>query len=232
MRVDHCLVIDPQPKTCPSQLDQVGKLIGSGVDIYSILIHWSWRCVSIDGDWEGGAKGDERERREKGKDPELRGEEKDKDPELWGRKRMEPEASTPSWLCSISSRITSCIWFYGIFGTTHPNSASDSTMTHTACEQYPPLMWVSHCIKPYFPFISYIFPMMSHCVLFYYSFSLWFIIWFIIALTNAVMSRTFWNILSDSLLRNLLIDLNNCYLVIHGLPPVYKRLVLPQRKDI
>jgi len=62
-------------------------------------------------------------------------------------------------------------WFYGYFLTplilirqlTHYDS-------HTALRQYPLLIESSHCIKSSFHFYLN-FPMMSHCVSFYYSFS-------------------------------------------------------------
>src|SRR5882672_7081290 len=55
-----------------------------------------------------------------------------------------------------------------------------------------------------FPFISYLFPMMSHCVSFYYSF--------------------LFDLSSDSSCSY------QCCLVVHGLPHVYKEAVLPQKK--
>jgi len=51
VRVDHCLVIDPEPKNMSSRLIE-WKLIGSGVDIYSnsfIIL----KIISVDEDWEG-----------------------------------------------------------------------------------------------------------------------------------------------------------------------------------
>src|SRR5467141_3890134 len=41
VRVDHCLVIDPEPKNMSSRLDQVGKLIGLWCGHLFELVHRS-----------------------------------------------------------------------------------------------------------------------------------------------------------------------------------------------
>jgi len=65
------------------------------------------------------------------------------------------------------------------------------TMTHTQpWGSTPLLIESSHWIKSSFHFYPN-FPMMSHCVSFYYSFSFWFIIWFIMLFWKG----TFWNFL-------------------------------------
>jgi len=62
-------------------------------------------------------------------------------------------------------------------------------MTHTQpWGSTPLLIESSHRIKSSFHFYLN-FPMMSHCVSFYYSFSFWFIIWFIMLFWKG----TFWN---------------------------------------
>ena len=75
-------------------------------------------------------------------------------------------------------------WFHGlilIWHLTHYDSHILEAVSHS---------WSSQVINQViFPFISY-FPMMSHCVSFYYSFSFWFIIWFFMLFWDG----TFWNI--------------------------------------
>jgi len=97
-------------------------------------------------------------------------------------------------------------------------------MTHTALRQYPTPHQVKSSDQVIFPFISY-FPMMSHCVSFYYSFSFWFIIWFVCCLMTELSGRFLWLIAEQSLtdLRNLL----SC----SEFPMYIKEAVLPQRKD-
>src|SRR5882672_9763236 len=90
-----------------------------------------------------------------------------------GRKEMiwNPEDSTPSWLCSIISRIASLmiLWTFLvplilIWHLTHYDSHSLEAVSHPSSSQVINQATV--------PFISYLFPMMSHCFSFYYSFSL------------------------------------------------------------
>jgi len=108
--------------------------------------------------------------------------------EKWGTKDMEHQ----DLLCNIIDqhiKFHPSDDFYGTFLTplilirqlTHYDS-------HTALRQYPLLIKSSHWIKSSFHFYLN-FPMMSHCVSFYYSFSFWFIIWFIMLFWKG----TFWN---------------------------------------
>ena len=69
-----------------------------------------------------------------------------------------------------------------IWHLTYHDSHSLEAVSHSSLSQF-----IDQAI---FPFISYIFPMISHCVSFYYSFSLWFIIWF----SMLFWAGTFWNI--------------------------------------
>jgi len=84
----------------------------------------------------------------------------------------------------ITSRITLLMILW-----THPNLASDSLWLTQPWESIPLLIESSHWIKSSFHFYPN-FPMMSHCVSFYYSFSFWFVIWFAMLFWNG----TFWNI--------------------------------------
>src|SRR5882672_10869245 len=80
-----------------------------------------------------------------------------------------PEDSTPSWLCSVISRIASLMILWTILAPliliqhlTHYDSHSLEAVSHPSSSQV-----INQTI---FPFISYLFPMMSDCVSFYYSF--------------------------------------------------------------
>ena len=79
--------------------------------------------------------------------------------------------------------------FLDISDTTHPNLAIDSLWLTQPWGSIPLLIESSHRIKSSFHLYP-IFPMMSHCVSFYYSFSFWFIIWFVMLFYD----RTFWKI--------------------------------------
>jgi len=75
------------------------------------------------------------------------------------------------------------------------------TMTHTQpWGSYPTPHQVKSSDQVIFPFYLK-FPMMSHCVSFYYSFSFWFIIWFIMLFWKG----TFLEFSSDSLMSNHLL---------------------------
>jgi len=89
----------------------------------------------------------------------------------------------------------------------------------------PLLIESSHWIKSSFYFYPN-FPMMSHCVSFYYSFSFWFIIWFVMLLWKG----TFWNFPLTHWWAIAYWSLKCCLVVLHS-PHVYKEAVLPQRKD-
>jgi len=172
-----------------SWLDQVGKLIGLCVDIYSNLFvgpadrqHW---C-----DWK----------------------------EKWGRSEGEAwEGQRPTgvrkemiWSWSSSINLKNCLFddFMDIFGITHPNSAIDSLwLTQPRAVSHPSSSQVID--QATFHLYSYLFPMMIHCVSFYYSFSPWFIIWFIMALTNAVWGGNFLELSLWLIAEEMLIDLNN-----------------------
>src|SRR5882672_7298939 len=80
VRVDRCLVIDPDPQNMSSWIDWA--LVWTSIRTHSLVL----KIVSVDGDWVGRSEGDVRERHEKGKDPQV-----------W-RKEMtwNPEDSTPS----------------------------------------------------------------------------------------------------------------------------------------
>jgi len=99
-------------------------------------------------------------------------------------------------------------------------------MTHTQpWGSTPLLMKSSHWIKSSFHFYLN-FPMMSHCVSFYYSFSFWFIIWFIMLSWKG----TFWNFPLTHWWA-IAYWSQKCCLVVLDSPHVYKEAVLPQRKD-
>jgi len=77
-----------------------------------------------------------------------------------------------------------------------------------------------------FHLISYC-SIMSHCVLFYYSFSFWFIIWFVMLFYDG----TFWNIpmIVDE---QLLTDLRKCCLVDQDSPMYIRRLSCLRERTI
>jgi len=116
--------------------------------------------------------------------------------------------------------------FTDIFNTTHPNSAIELTMTHTQpWGSTPLLIESSHRIKSSFYFYPN-FPMMSHCVSFYYSFSFWFIIWFVMLFWKG----TFWNFLW--LIESNRLMISEMLLSRSAFPSCnIRRLSLPQRKD-
>jgi len=91
-------------------------------------------------------------------------------------------------------------WFYGHFNTTHPNSAIDSLWLTHSLEAVPhssssQVIGSSH-LSIFYPN----FPMMSHCVSFYYTFS------FDLSSDSSCCSeRNFLEFSSDSLMSNHLL---------------------------
>src|SRR5882672_12923193 len=132
-------------------------LVWTSIRTHSLVL----KIVSVNGDWEGRSEEDVRERHEKGKESEV-----------WRKETTwNPEDLTPSCSCSIISRIA----FLMILRTflaplilirqlTHYDSHSLKAVSHPSSSQV--------IDQATFPFISYLFPMMSHCVSFYYSFFL------------------------------------------------------------
>jgi len=117
------------------------------------------------------------------------------------------------------------LWTF--FNTTHPNSAIDSLWLTHSLESVPHSS-LSQVIRSSHLSIFYPnFPMMSHCVLFYYSFSFWFIIWFVMLFWKG----TFWNFPLNNWWAITYWSLKCCLVVLHS-SHVYKEAVLPQRKTI
>jgi len=143
--------------------------------------------------------------------------------EKWGTKDMEHQ----DLLCNIIDqhiKFHPSDDFTDNFNTTHPNRHW-LTMTHTVLSSTPLLIESSHRIKSSFHFYPN-FPMMSHCVSFYYSFSFWFIIWFVMLFWKELSGIFLWLIDEQSLT-----DLWNVCLVVLDSPHVYKEAVLPHGKD-
>jgi len=97
--------------------------------------------------------------------------------------------------------------------------------SHTALRQYPTPHRVKSSDQVIFPFYLN-FPMMSHCVSFYYSFFFLIIIWFVMLFWKG----TFWNFPLTHWWA-IVYWSQKCCLVVLDSPHIYKEAVLPQRKD-
>jgi len=107
--------------------------------------------------------------------------------------------------------------FTNIFGTTHPNLAIDSlwltqpraVSIHRSSSQVNQSSHLS--------FISYLFPWWVTCFSFLLLISLWFLIWFVNALTNAVWGRTSGTFSLTHCWENRLLILTSCLVVMVSL---------------
>jgi len=194
VRVNRCLVIDPDPQNMSSRLDRVGNWLGSGVDIYSNSSS-VWRSSVLMetgrekwGRWEG----------EAWEGPRSTGVEEGYD--------MEPWILDPKLIVQHHLKNRLFYDFTNIFGTTHPNSAIDSLWLTQPRGSIPPSssQVIDQATFPLYPIFSHD---ESLCFVLLLIFLFWFIIWFVMLLPmlyEAELSGTF---SSDSLLRNRLLIL-------------------------
>ena len=136
--------------------------------------------------------------------------------EKWGTKDMEHQ----DLLCNIIDhhiKFHLSDDFSDISDTTHPNLAIHSLWLTQPWGSIPLRIESSHWIKSAFHLYP-IFPMMSHCVLFYYS-----------DLSSDLLCCSKMELSSDSLMSNCL-QISEMLLSHPWFPPVYKEALLPQRK--
>ena len=135
----------------------------------------------------------------------------------WGMKYMEHQ----DWLCNIinhHNKFHPSDDFLNISDTTL-DSAFDSLWLTQPWGSIPLLIKSSHQIKSSFHFYLN-FPMMSHCVLFYYSFYFWFIIWSSCCSEMELSGIFLWLIDEKSIAYRS----QTCCLVVHDSPMYIKRL--------
>jgi len=144
--------------------------------------------------------------------------------EKWGTKDMEHQ----DWLCNIIDqhiKFHPSDDFTDIFNTTHPNRQLTHYDSHTALRQYPTPHRVKSCRSSHLSIFYPNFPWWVTVVSFYYSFSFWFIIWFVMLLWKG----TFWNFPLTHWWAIAYWSLKCCLVVLHSLMYIRRLSCLRER---